>query len=1000
MSSLTFSLFGPPRIERDRAPITVDTRKAIALLAYLAVTRQPHRRDALAALLWPEYDQPHARATLRRTLSALNKALGGEYLTIERETIGLHAGAEFHLDVDEFHRHLAACETHGHSTKDVCAACVEPLSAAASVYRDDFMVGFSLRDSPAFDDWQFFQREALRRELASALERLTRAQIVLGHYDVAITSARRWLALDRLHEPAHRYLMRLYAWSGQRAAAVRQYQECVRVLDQELGVAPLETTTRLYEAIKENRVPPPPVRTPYTSPTAATADRPRAAAPTPDAEPHAMRTTGVSVAHSGVYPLVGRGVEWEALLGAYDAIHGDGRLVVLEGEAGIGKTRLAEEFAAHARRQGASVITSRCYDGEASLAYAPLVAALRAALVDEERARRLGELPAQWISEAARLVPDLERVRPGLPFAPPLDGPGAQAHFFEGLRQVLLAACQGTKPGILFFDDIQWADGASLDVLTYLARRLRDLPICLLLTWRSAEAPGRPQMHRLIAEAQRAGSATVITLSRLSEGAVRELLRTSTGALVPSSTAKRLYEETEGVPFFLVEYLLALAKGSVTAEEESWSVPGGIRELLRARLSAVSDTSAQVLTAAAVIGREFDFETVREVSGRGEEEAVSALEDLLAQGLIRELRGTSTPVPTSAPTYDFSHEKLRALVYDETSLARRRLLHRRVAESLSAALRRRHDDSGLLGQIAHHYLLAGDQITAADYYKRAGERAQSLYANAVALAHLRTALALGSPAPAELHEAIGDLHTILGEYTEALASYEAAAVAATPEVVARLEHKIGVVYARRGEWEQAQSHFEAALAALDQLEAYGSTGERARVYAGWSLVAHRQGRHDQAWRLAHQALELAADAQEAEDKRALAQAHNILGVLASSRGEVDDAITHLERSLALAEEADDASARAAALNNLALALSARGDMEQAIAHAEAALALSAAQGDRHHEAALHNNLADLLHAADQPEDAMMHLKQAVSIYAEIGVEAGAVQPEIWKLTEW
>jgi predicted ATPase len=465
---------------------------------------------------------------------------------------------------------------------------------------------------------------------------------------------------------------------------------------------------------------------------------------------------------------------------------------------------------------------------------------------------------------------------------------------------------------------------------------------------------------------------------------------------VAPETAKRLYEETEGVPFFLVEYLLALSKGGVAAEERGWPVPGGIRELLRARLSAVGDTGMQVLTAAAVIGRWFDFETVREVSGRSEEEAVSALEDLLAQGLIRELHGTAAFLPT----YDFSHEKLRSLVYEEMSQARRRLLHRRVAESLAGALRRRRDSSGILGQIAHHYLMAGDQSAAADYYKQAGERARKLYANAEALAHLRTALALGSPAAAELHEAIGDLYTILGEYVLALTSYEAAATMAEPEASARLEHKQGNVYARRGEWGQAEHHLEAALTALDRFEASSSQSERARIYADWSLAAHHLGRLDQAWRLAQQARELAEDAANTEGRRALAQAHNILGVLASSRGDVDDAITHLERSLSLAEDADDTSARAAALNNLALALASCGDVELAIARAEAALALSTAQGDRHHEAALHNNLADLLHAAGRPEDAMTHLKQAVSIYAEIGVEAGAVQPGIWKLTAW
>ncbi len=980
MPELAVSLLGPPRIERDGAPVTVDTRKAVALLAYLAVAREQHSRDALAGLLWPDYDDAHARATLRRTLSALAKALGGAYLDIRRDTIALPASDKLRLDVDEFHRALAECQTHGHPANEVCANCLDSLASAVALYRDDFLAGFTLRDSAAFDDWQFFQREGLRRELAGALARLARGYGALGAFDVAIDYARRWLALDRLHEPAHRALMRLYAWSGQRAAALRQYRECVQALTQELGVEPLEATTRLYDDIKANRLAPQP------APSARLSAHDAASASlVPEAPSRASRS------HQGAYPLVGRAAEWTALVEGYSAISSDGRVIVLEGEAGIGKTRLAEEFVAYARQQGATALAARCYDGEASLAYAPLVALLRAALASPDTARRLSELPERWLSEAARLVPELDRVRPGLPPAPPLDSPGAQSQFFEGLRQVLLGACRGAAPGIVLLDDVQWADSASLDVLTYLARRLRDQPLCLLLTWRSGQVHGGTQIRQLLAETQRSGVAMLLPLPRLTEDNVRELLLTTSGGTLPLETAKRLYEETEGLPFFLIEYMLALSQGLVTTDQADWSVPGGVRNLLASRLSVIDATSAQVLTAAAVIGRSFDFETVRAVSGRGEEEVVTALEDLVAQGLLRELRGS----PSAGPAYDFSHEKLRSLVYEETSLARRRLLHRRTADALADLLRRHRTGNGLLGQIAHHYLLAGDEAEAAEYYKQAGERARRLYANAEALAHLRTALALGHPDVAELHEAIGDLHTALGEYAAALTSYsDALTVAGASEASARLRHKLGNVYVRRGEWEQAQHEFEAALEALG---ASDSPVERAGVYADWSLAAHRLGQLDEAWQLANQARELAATI---GDNRALARAHNILGVLASSRGDLNDAIEHLERSLGLAESVHDTSTQAAALNNVALALAARGDTERALAHAEAALALSAAQGDRHHEAALHNNIADLLHAAGQPDAAMTHLKEAVRIYAEIGVEAGTVQPAIWKLSEW
>src|SRR5215472_6999526 len=204
MSRLALYLFGPPHMERDGLPITTDTRKAIALLAYLAVTRQRHSRDALATLLWPEYDQPHARATLRRTLSALNKALAGDWLSIDRETIGLEQHSDFWLDIDEFKLSLEACLTHSHQATETCPSCLQPLTRAGAIYTDDFMAGFSLQDSNNFDDWQFYQADTLRRDLASTLERLVQCYSMQGEFGLAITHARRLLTLDRLHEPAHR----------------------------------------------------------------------------------------------------------------------------------------------------------------------------------------------------------------------------------------------------------------------------------------------------------------------------------------------------------------------------------------------------------------------------------------------------------------------------------------------------------------------------------------------------------------------------------------------------------------------------------------------------------------------------------------------------------------------------------------------------------------------------------------------------------------------------
>jgi DNA-binding SARP family transcriptional activator len=249
MSSLAIYLLGPPRIERGDEPVHISRRKAVALLAYLAVTGTPHSRDALATLLWPERSQSRARAYLRRALSELNRTLGEGILAIDRETAGLSHSATVSLDVDEFRARLQTVHAHDHPQTVLCPDCRAGPEEAVELYSDDFMAGFTLRDCPAFDEWQFFQREALRGELAGALERLAAWHGAQGEHERAIAHDRRWLELYPLAEAAHRHLIALYAASGQRNAALRQYAECERLLQEELGVPPEEETRALAQTL-------------------------------------------------------------------------------------------------------------------------------------------------------------------------------------------------------------------------------------------------------------------------------------------------------------------------------------------------------------------------------------------------------------------------------------------------------------------------------------------------------------------------------------------------------------------------------------------------------------------------------------------------------------------------------------------------------------------------------------------------------------------------------
>ncbi|HSN77047.1 MAG TPA: AAA family ATPase [Anaerolineae bacterium] len=966
---LHLHFLGPPRIEHDGQPVILDTRKATALLAYLAVTGQHHSRDTLATLLYPETDQSRARAALRRTLSSLRTGIGEPWLAVERDSMALPSAPGLYCDVDQFQRLLAECHDHGHGEHDVCARCLGPLAEAVALYRDDFLAGFSLRDSAAFDEWQFSEAERLRRELVSALERLVRGLTVAGRLSEATEHAQRLLASDPLHEPAHRVLMLLYVWTGQTQNALRQYRECVRVLSEELGVGPLPETTRVFEAIKERRTPPPPAALRAASLRSAQQAPIPPLAPTP--APPAV----------GTLPLVGRAAELARLHQIHQEIRGDGRLAALEGEPGIGKTRLAEEFAAQVHADGGTVIAGRCYEGESGLAYGVLVEALRAVLARPELTQRLVGTPDHWLTEAARLLPELATGR-SLPSPPPLDHPGAQAHFFEGLCQVIQALAG--PAGVLYVDDAQWADGASLDALAYLAHRLAGRPLLVLLAWRSEDSPAVQRLRGLLRDTQRAGRGHSLLLNRLGRADVAILA----AGLPGDHLTERLHTESEGLPLFVAEYLRAWQTGEAHGGE--WPVPQGVSSLLHARLAAVDEAGQQLLATAAVIGRSFDFETLRATSGRSEEETVDCLEQLLRQGLVLE----------RSDGYDFSHEQLRGLVYAETGLARRRLLHRRVAEALQRHPRASQAAGAVASQIGHHLQMAGQDAEAAGYFWQAGQHARALYANAEALAHFETALALGHPDTAALHEAIGDLHTLAGRYSAACTAYEqTAAVVTTGDQptssrLAQIERKLALVHYRQGDWALAESHFQAAQAGWPT----GDMAGLAHVLADRSLNAHRQGQARRAEVLAEEALH---EARQARDATSQTRAHNALGILARSRGDLPAAAAQLAQGLALAEALNDLAGRVAALNNLALVRQDQGDTTAAIQLTETALALCATQGDRHREAALRNNLADLLHAAGQPAAAMEQLKQAVAVFAEIGEAVGAPwQPEIWKLVEW
>ncbi len=331
MTKLSLRLLGTPIVALNNDPIEVDTRKAIALITYLAITRQAHQRSTLAVMFWPDSDQERARSALRRTLATLTKAVGKEWFESDRKVIGLDweqaAQRGLWVDVLQLRQLLKTLEAQADGDEQ---ARLGLLREAAALYQGPFMDGFSLSDSPAFDDWHFFQAEQAGQEIAQVWENLIDLLSRRGEFEEAIGYGRQWLALDSLNEQPHQRLMQLYAWAGQRTAALRQYSECERILREEMGLAPQPETTAIYEQIKTNTLPSP----------LSTRDVLVARAPL------FPRSTLLRPRHNlpaNLSPFVGRERELEAIHDRLD--NPDCRLVTIIGPGGVGKSRLALEVA-------------------------------------------------------------------------------------------------------------------------------------------------------------------------------------------------------------------------------------------------------------------------------------------------------------------------------------------------------------------------------------------------------------------------------------------------------------------------------------------------------------------------------------------------------------------------------------------------------------------------------------------------------------------------------
>lgn len=906
---LDVRLLGTPEVTLDGKPVDVDTRKAIALLAYLSIERSS-TRDTLATLLWADSSAERSRATLRRTLSSLRSGIGAEALNADRNQIALAEGAN--IDVASFAEAMRETTEHDHEPEDVCGRCIPALTRATGLYRGDFLEGFSVRDAPDFEDWARNVSESIRLRAGGAFNRLSMGLAAAGDYTGAVAAVKRWIELDELHEPAHRLLMLLNAWAGDRPGSVEAYRDFVAILDRELGVSPLDETTELYEAILDEDLPPAPGI--------------RRRVKTEPIDPEDVRQD-----------LLDRRTQLAALRAGLPSMGVGGRVIVVAGGSWMGKTRLIEEIVAEARLSSTHVFVGRAFRMEQELPYGVVTQLLRDLSLSIDAAR--AQIPPWATIELARLDP---RIAPGE--HPEETERFGELRLFEAAHATL-AAIGSSFPVALVVDDIQWIDPASANLLSYLSRRIGDLPAVLILSHRTGEPVLEP-----IADMLR--SAETIDLEPLTAADLGDRVS-------DPETASKVISRTGGVPLLALEAI----SGDIPETELT-----GVAKYIKSRLSEVGDLGHQVLSGVAVLTGVCDVALLREVSGRTEDEVVEAVEELIRAGLLRELPG--------GELLGFTLDALEKMLYDSLTLVRRRLLHRRAAEALESRPRSR-TDARIAAGIAAQYRGAGDE-RAAEWYRIAGDLSREVYANAEARTFYEAAIALGGQDVASLHLALGELAMTSGDYQGALRELRAAASQAVNGMTGLVEHRLGEVNRLLGRFRVAGEHFA---------EAERTHPHPTELFADWALLLHRTGNGQDALRYAESAVSAATD------HVSRSRASNVLGLVADDPGE---AMIHFDQAIDLAGHHD--LPRMAAINNKAHLLASIGNGAAAVGLVEEAIELASKTGHLHYEAALRNHLADLLHRQGSIEDSQKEQTKAMSLFA--GVASDEWEPEVWLLSRW
>jgi DNA-binding SARP family transcriptional activator len=775
-ATLEIRLLGDFVLRQDGRTVNgLDASRLQALLAYLLLHRDaPQLRHYLAFVFWPDSDESQARTNLRNLLHRLRQAWpeADAFLTIETKSISWRPNARLRLDTAEFLRAV-----------DAAQAATSPVEAlplwqdAIDLYRGDLLPG-------CYDDWIEPERTRLHQLFLQALAAAVQLAVEAQDDALAIQLNRQLIEADPLRETAYRQLMNLYARQGDRAAALRVYHRCVALLRQELAVDPSPATQEVHQRL--------------LVPSGAGPARSLPAAPIATA-------------------LIGRHFEWEQLHAFWQqtaAGEQPASLALISGEAGIGKSKLAEEFVTSVRRQNGTTAVAACYAPETTISFAPVASWLRNLPLEK--------LAPVWRTELARLLPELAPPDQPLTPPPPLTEAWQKQRFYEALTQAILSQKQ---PICLQLEDIQWSDPETLAWLHYLLRRDDRARLFILTTHRQEEGDNE-LLRSLLLQWRQQGRLLNIDLARLDAADAAALATTILGQPLPPELAAALYRYTEGNPLFIVETVRSsleqdwdsgdqadrtqlLAQRLPADDTAAAPLPPKILAVIRARLGQLSATAQRALEAATVIGRSFTIDMLLQVSGFQEDELVTAVDELWQRRIVRDREGNA---------YDFSHDKLRQVAYQAITPARRRWLHGRLAHTLTAMDAAQPEP--LAGRIAFHYEAAGQIEKALHYHQKAATEARLVYAAQEEAYHLQRAIALQGPADAArlipLYEQLGHAYATLGRQDEGRQAYQAALALAPASPTARavLTLRLANTWLSQYELDKAWQIFDEAVTLL------------------------------------------------------------------------------------------------------------------------------------------------------------------------------------------